>query len=105
MNEFPNAKIYPSSYDSFIPYLQKFRDQLPVVTQEMADTWIHGIMSDPLKVSMMRAADRVRQQCLSSGICQLNDPIVKNFTRLLLKNPGTLDSHTDTFHVDCHCHP
>jgi len=32
-----------SSLDAFVEALLAFRDQLPVITQEIGDTWIYGI--------------------------------------------------------------
>eukprot|EP00045_Choanoeca_perplexa_P014370 m.168729 g.168729 ORF g.168729 m.168729 type:complete len:726 (-) comp16655_c1_seq1:414-2591(-) len=87
MQEFPNAQVRPSTFDAFFSELQSVQDQLPVVTDEIADTWIYGVPSDPLKNSQYRTMSRVWAQCVSEGRCQLDDPVLQNFTRLLLKNP------------------
>ena len=87
MKEFPGAKIVASSYDAFLSELDKVRSALPVVTQEMGDTWIYGVPSDPLKNAKYRAANRLREACLASGSCDNSDARIQNFTRLFLKNP------------------
>eukprot|EP00053_Salpingoeca_punica_P002328 m.37251 g.37251 ORF g.37251 m.37251 type:complete len:723 (-) comp11520_c0_seq4:1207-3375(-) len=84
MAEFPGAKVVPSTYDTFVRLAMPFIDTLPVVTQEMGDTWIYGVPSDPLKVSMYREAVRAWEACAETT-CPMSDPRVANFTRLLLK--------------------
>lgn len=61
-------------------------DSLPVVEDEIGDTWTHGIQSDPWKTAVNRVAQRQRAQCLKSGQCSLNSIALYNFSRLLLKN-------------------
>ena len=38
------------------------RAQLPVITQEIGDTWIHGVGTDPKKVAQYRELLRWRAQ-------------------------------------------
>eukprot|EP00055_Hartaetosiga_balthica_P011906 m.55775 g.55775 ORF g.55775 m.55775 type:complete len:723 (+) comp7771_c0_seq1:40-2208(+) len=85
--EYPNATIIPSTYDTYFSLLASVKDQLPVITQEIGDTWIYGIASDPLKNTQYRAMLRARDKCVFDGKCSTLDPVFKNFTRLLLKNP------------------
>jgi hypothetical protein len=40
--EFPNAVLVASSLDDFVIELEKYKNLLPVVTQEIGDTWIYG---------------------------------------------------------------
>jgi hypothetical protein len=51
---------------------------LPVVTQEMGDTWIYGVASDPLKLAAFRAIQRVWKP--------REDVYMMNFTRQFIKN-------------------
>jgi hypothetical protein len=55
---FPGAKVEASTLDAFASVLQMIISKLPVITQELGDTWIHGVGSDPLKVSQYRALMR-----------------------------------------------
>jgi hypothetical protein len=50
--------------------LAPFRDKLPVVTQEIGDTWIHGCASDPLKVARYREVARLREAGLRKAPCR-----------------------------------
>ena len=84
--EYPNAKVQTSTFDQFLPALQRANASgaLPVLTDEVGDTWIHGIQSDPFKTRAFRAMQRARSSCVASGGC--TEPEVANFTRLMMKN-------------------
>ena len=49
--QYPNAEIQASTLDNFAEKLLKIKDRFPVVNKEIGDTWIHGVGSDPKKVS------------------------------------------------------
>jgi hypothetical protein len=91
--QFPNAKIYSSSFDEFLPYLQSAQKAgaLPVVTSEAGDSWVWGVASDPLKTAQGRAVQRARAWCAYSCDCDHFSYEYLNFTRLLLK----VGEHTD----------
>lgn len=55
--DFPEAEVFASTLDAFTQGLLKLEHSLPVITAEIGDTWIHGIGTDPLKTSMLRALD------------------------------------------------
>ena len=46
---FPNAEIMAGSLTDMANAIAPHRDKLPVVTEEIGDTWIHGCASDPLE--------------------------------------------------------
>ncbi len=58
--QFPEAKIFASTLDDFTRKILPYMDQFPVVNQEIGDTWIHGVGTDPLKVSQFRELMRLR---------------------------------------------
>jgi hypothetical protein len=41
-NEYPHASVFASTFDAFIADVWPIRDQLPVFTTEVGDTWIYG---------------------------------------------------------------
>lgn len=84
---FPNTKIIGSTMDAFAEQLIRVQDQLPVVEQELGDTWIHGTASDPLKVSRYRELMRLREEWLKSGRVQENDPQLTAFSNKLMMVP------------------
>lgn len=59
---FPGADVIASTMDDFAVQLRAVRDQLPVITSEIGDSWIHGVGSDPMKVSQYRALCRFYHQ-------------------------------------------
>ena len=66
--EFPDAKLKASTFENYFTALSTIRDKLPVFEQEVGDTWIQGIASDPKKMAEYRALYRVLSQCIQSGI-------------------------------------
>jgi len=57
--EYPEAEIKAGSLDDIAVELLKIKDDLPVVTQEIGDTWIHGVGSDPQKNNRFRSLLRL----------------------------------------------
>eukprot|EP01084_Bolivina_argentea_P190566 327437_1 len=93
--EFPTAAkhdnngIFASTFTGFIDELLKRKDiieQLPVITDEMGDTWVHGLQADPWKTAAYREAMRQRSQCLKQKQCSIYSTAFYNFSRFLLKN-------------------
>lgn len=80
------TQVVASTFDEFFPLVTPFKANLPVITSELGDTWIHGCPSDPKKVQIMREIHRVRAACVASGECTNDDPTFFNHSRLLLKN-------------------
>jgi hypothetical protein len=64
---FPNAKITACNLSDMANAIAPHRENLPVVTQEIGDTWIHGCASDPLKVARYREVARLRQRWIELG--------------------------------------
>lgn len=60
-HQFPDAAIFASTLDDFARDVLPLRSQFPVVTQEMGDTWIHGVGTDPLKISTFLELCRQRR--------------------------------------------
>lgn len=62
--QFPGAKIIATDLSTVGRQLQAVRPKLPVVTQEIGDTWIYGVGSDPGKVARYRELSRLRKEWL-----------------------------------------
>jgi len=58
-DDHPGAEIKAGSMEDLATELIKIKDDLPVVTQEIGDTWIHGVGSDPQKNNRFRALLRL----------------------------------------------
>jgi hypothetical protein len=64
---FPSAEIVPTTLDTFAAALEAVRDQLPVLTDEIGDSWIHGVGTDPQKVRAWRELMYLRRDILASS--------------------------------------
>ncbi|GCE14889.1 DUF5054 domain-containing protein [Tengunoibacter tsumagoiensis] len=85
--QFPGAILEASTLDKFAATLLPVQSTLPIVTEELGDTWIHGVGSDPLKVSQYRELSRLRTDWLRQGTFQEEDPAFDRFSRHLLLVP------------------
>ena len=59
--------VQASTLDAFASRLETVRDRLPVVSEEIGDTWIHGTASDPWKMSRFRALSRLCSRWIADG--------------------------------------
>ena len=66
--QFPNAELQASRLEDFFEAALSIKDALPVLTNEIGDTWIQGVASDPRKCAEYRAVSRVMRNCLLSGL-------------------------------------
>lgn len=63
--------------------MDKIRTRLPVVRQEVGDTWIQGIASDPFKMANYRAISGAIQDCVRAGIGKITlNKLVGSYGRL-----------------------
>lgn len=85
--EFPDATVKASTLDAFAAALWPVKDQLPVVTAEIGDTWIHGVGSDPRKVARFRALSRLRSEWTERELDTREENALEAFTRQLLLVP------------------
>ncbi len=58
----PNAKVSASDLNSFAAELCRISSRLPVIEQEIGDTWIHGVGTDPKKTAQFRVLQRARKE-------------------------------------------
>jgi len=71
---FPNAKIRASNLTDIANAVTAYRAHLPVITQEIGDTWIYGVPSDPIKVARYREVARLRSEWVQAGKIRVADP-------------------------------
>eukprot|EP00966_Prymnesium_polylepis_P196108 4544711-Prymnesium_polylepis.2 len=86
---YPGAHVHASTFDDFYDAAREpgVMAQLPVVTQEIGDTWLYGNPSDPLKNVHFREMSRLRSRCVGLGECDPNSVTMRRFDRLLTKIP------------------
>ncbi|MGA7411542.1 MAG: DUF5054 domain-containing protein [Bryobacteraceae bacterium] len=71
--QFPNGRVRASNLSEIANAITPFRAGLPVVTQEIGDTWIYGVPSDPVKVARYREVVRLRRGWIASGQFKAGD--------------------------------
>ncbi len=81
---FPGAVVSASTFNECAKLVESVRNTLPVVTQELGDTWIHGVGTDPLKVGQYRALSRARRSWIASGALDAGSPTDMAFSLPLL---------------------
>src|SRR5262249_7684728 len=86
-DEFPSATVEASTLDAFAASLSRVKGSLPVITGELGDTWIHGVGSDPLKVSRFRELLRLRNEWLEADPSLAHNKKFSAFSRFLLMVP------------------
>lgn len=64
---YPEAKVVASTLDAYAESLLKYKSSLPVIEEEIGDTWIHGVGSDPLKVMRYRTLVELKNRWQSEG--------------------------------------
>lgn len=80
---YPNAKIAPASLTDIAQAIAPHRSELPAFTEEIGDTWIHGVPSDPIKVSRYRELARLRREWIAGGKISPGDDTDLAFLRRL----------------------
>ncbi len=96
--QFPNAKITATGLTEIANAVEPFRKDLPTVTQEIGDSWIYGVASDPLKVARYREISRLRRSWIAGGKFQAGDATdIALLRRLLLEAEHTWGTDTKTW--------
>lgn len=82
--EFPDYEVVAGSLDDYAEALWQVKEKLPVIDNEIGDTWIHGSASDPYKSAGLRELMRLKRQWLADGSMKRNSEEYKGFTDNLL---------------------
>jgi hypothetical protein len=96
--QFPGAAITASNLSEIANAVYPYRDQFPVVTDEIGDTWIHGVSSDPVKVARYRELARLRREWIADGHIAVGDATDLGFLRkFALSAEHTWGTDTKTY--------
>jgi hypothetical protein len=79
--QFPGATVVAATLSDVAAALAPARDKLPVVTDEIGDTWIYGIPSDPPKVARYREAARLRQEWIAQKMLDVGGDVDRSLLR------------------------
>ncbi|KRF43664.1 DUF5054 domain-containing protein [Paenibacillus sp. Soil787] len=85
--EYPGAVIAASTLDAFAEKLLQCKHVLPVVSEEIGDSWIHGTASDPLKAARYREMLRLRDKWVKTGSLDPNGESYGKFCNRLMLIP------------------
>ncbi len=81
--QFPNAQVSAADLSQVAVAMESARAGFPVVTEELGDTWIYGIPSDPLKVARYREISRLRDEWLAKKQFACGDATDRQLLRRL----------------------
>lgn len=95
---YPNAEIKPTSLNEVAEDVAKYAGSLPVITQEIGDTWMYGIASDPKKIAEFRQLTRLRNKWIKEGkLIPHSDTDIRFTSFLLLVTEHTWGLDVKTF--------
>jgi hypothetical protein len=97
---FPGCRVQASTLDAFARRLGTVKATLPLVEQEIGDTWIYGVGSDPMKVAQFRQLLRLRAGWDAQGRVSTADERLKAFQRFLLMVPEHTWGMDEKTHLD-----
>ncbi len=66
-SKYKDAEVIASDLNEFAKEIIKLKDMLPVVTEEIGDTWIHGVATDPIKAGLYRELLIKIEEWIQSG--------------------------------------
>jgi hypothetical protein len=96
--QFPDASIRASNLSEIAAAVEPYKSKLPVLTQEIGDTWIYGVSSDPVKLARYREVLRLRTEWIRDGKLQPGDTVDLAFlARFALAAEHTWGTDTKTW--------
>ncbi|EDQ90452.1 uncharacterized protein MONBRDRAFT_36529 [Monosiga brevicollis MX1] len=87
--QFPGARVRVAAFEEYLEAVTTEEPavlaNLPVLSHELGDTWLHGVASDPRKLAKIHQLDLALERCLSANTCTWSDPAVQRFFHAFLK--------------------
>lgn len=83
-SQFPDYEVTAGTMDDFADIIWEHKDELPVLEDEIGDTWIHGAATDPYKSASLRELMRLKREWLSDGSMQKFSKEYNAFSNALL---------------------
>ncbi|MFD4320831.1 DUF5054 domain-containing protein [Streptomyces sp. NPDC058548] len=93
--QYPDAQVGGSTMDAFGRAAWAAREHLPVVDQEIGDTWIHGGAADPILTSRLTRLQRLRDRWLAEGRLERHGEV----DRVLADELAVAAEHTGGYDV------
>lgn len=82
--KYPDYEISAGRLDDIAESLWNVRDKLPVVEDEIGDTWIHGVATDPFKTAAFRTLCDLKTKWLAEGKLQKDSEEYQKFADNLI---------------------
>lgn len=99
--KYPMAQIMASTLDAFAEKLLAIKHALPIIREEIGDSWIHGVASDPWRVARYRELLRLRDKWIASGALDPQSEQCEQFcNRLMLIPEHTWGLNESVYLVD-----
>lgn len=99
--DFPGYEVEAATLDDYTEILWQVREKLPVIENEIGDTWIHGSASDPYKSAALRQLMNLKRKWLSDGTMERNTEEYVGFSdNLLCIAEHTCGMDTKNFYAD-----
>lgn len=76
---YPQANVQATSLEQVADDVALIRDSLPIITQEIGDTWVHGVGTDPTKVRRFKELSRLRQEWIADGTLEEGGDLDQRF--------------------------
>lgn len=102
--QLPGARVTASSFDAYAQQLETVRADLPVITAEIGDTWIHGVGTDPTKVRRYRELCRLRREWLQRPLNADEQAALEQFSHHLIMVPEHTWGMDEKTHLPNHTH-
>lgn len=85
--KYPDYSVRAGRIDDIAEKLWAVKDKLPIVTDEIGDTWIHGAATDPFKVGAYRRLCALKSKWLADGSMTKDSEEYQGFVDELLCIP------------------
>ncbi|MDE6155682.1 MAG: DUF5054 domain-containing protein, partial [Eubacterium sp.] len=66
-SKYPDYEVTAGRLDDYANQIWEVRDKLPVITDEIGDSWIHGSATDPYKAASLRTLIRLKNKWIADG--------------------------------------
>lgn len=99
--EYPGYEVCAGTLDEYAQIIWQHKDKLPVLEQEIGDTWIHGSATDPYKSAALRSLIELKNQWLADGTMTRDSDEYKGFVdALICVGEHTCGMDTKTYFSD-----
>lgn len=89
-SSYPDYEVVASTLDDYAEEIWKVKNNLPILTSEIGDSWIHGAATDPYKAAAIKELIRLKNDWLKTNELSRTSEGYKNLANYILM----LSEHT-----------